>query len=42
MGPRAALPRLIRTEHSAGLSVSALSAEISIETDTATANWRKS
>ena len=33
---------MIRIEHSAGLSVSALSAEISIETDTATANWRNS
>ena len=42
MGPRLVLPRLMRIEHSAGLSVSALSAEISIETDTATANWRKS
>ena len=29
-------------EHSAGTSVSALSAEISIDTDTATANCRKS
>ena len=40
IGPRLIWPRLISTEHSAGLNVSALSAEISIETDTATANCR--
>ena len=40
-GSRAA-PRFSSTAQSAGLRVSALIAEISIETDTATANWRNS
>ena len=35
-------PRRNSTAHSAGLKVSALSAEISIDTETATANWRNS
>ena len=35
-------PGFSRIEHSAGLRLSALIAEISIETDTATANWRNS
>src|SRR5580704_126742 len=42
MGPRLRWPRLSSTAHNAGLKVSALSAEISIATETATANWRNS
>ena len=46
-GPRASdghavPPRFSSTEHKAGLSVSALIAEMIIAVDTATANWRKS
>src|SRR5208282_2644050 len=40
MTPPVLWPRLSSTEQSAGLKVSALSAEISIEIETATANWR--
>src|SRR5262245_43684 len=42
MGPLAFWPRLSNTPQSAGLKVSALTAEISMATETATANWRKS
>ena len=43
IGPRhGSPPRFSSTEHSAGLSVSALIAEMSIEVETATANWRNS
>ena len=40
--PRPVSPRFSSTEQSAGLRVSALIAEITIEVETATANWRNS
>src|SRR6266540_1702922 len=42
MGPLVFWPCLSSTAQSAGLRVSALTAEISMATETATANWRKS
>jgi hypothetical protein len=42
MGPRVVWPRFNSTAHNAGLKVSAFSAEMSMATETATANCRKS
>jgi hypothetical protein len=42
MGPRRVPPRFNSTEHKAGVRVKALIAEMTIDVDTATANWRNS